>query len=72
MSLALAKKSMRLFDIQEDSKQKLKKKKKSTEKPSTTPNTQDEKIQTLLLLNSSSLDKKFSKQVKIDAMPNMN
>lgn len=64
MSLALAKKSMRLFDIQEEAKQKLKKKKKSTEAPSKTSNTQDEKIQKLLLLNSSSLDKTFSKQVK--------
>lgn len=65
MSLSLAKKSLREFELQDDSNKKQKKSKKS--KVNKTKNKKqdvEDKIQKLLLLNSSTLDDKLAQRVR--------
>lgn len=65
MSLSLAKKSLRLLEQMEDDPSKKVKQNKKIKTIKKEQNSKEEKIQKLLLLNQSSLDKKLAKKVNI-------
>ena len=62
MSIALAKKSLRSFELPEGQKDKSRKRRRTKPTEKASPD-QDDKIKKLLLLGNSNLDEKLSKRV---------